>query len=981
MSHKTQVYFFKFVNWMTYFWEIKTILLFSSCLLGITLTAQNDELALSRLPDSLLDIRPYLQIFSDDSRTMTWQEVYAQKGTSQFIPIDEFKYEQTSARNQNDFWFYFKVKADSIPKKKIVIRGFGEGELFLYQLTQRKLFDQLKVGEYYPPNENLSHLALRKNDFLVSLQNGENEFLIKRLSKLTFYPAVVQPSILKESLLMTHKDKSLLLFYIGNGVFLGIILFIFTFSLIQFFQNRNLIFITYALYVFCLCFYFSTYFSIKSQYFQIFPTWIFPINQPSNFAVVITFFHYLFLYTTLGGAENKSPSVKIFKIIAYISLFYIFLFVVAKNINANWSAPLEFFFRYLVILFYPITIYALIQHKDKVARCLLFGASFLGIFAIIGFLITRNGISHWNWWHKTMTLVQIGILLELFFYSLGIGYKTRQIEIEKNLFKNNLQLKELEAKQLKELDQLKDRFYTNITHELRTPLTVINGLTNQISNRPNYKLTERLGLIKNSTKNLIELINQLLDLSKFEAGHIDLNYQQQDIIPYLKFLTESFQSVAFDKKIMLSFYAKDTELWMDFDSEKIKRIIVNLLANSLKFTPEYGKIMVVADTMKPELVPTFINKEAKSNLLIINNLKEEEIIYLAISIKDTGKGIAPENLPYIFDRFYQTTAESQLQKGTGLGLALVKELVILMSGAIQVKSAEQEGSTITLLLPIYQKTEKKPYDLSRNKLAPKLETPKHPLPSQLPIKDSSQPKILIVEDSKDVIYYLKACLEEKYELITAINGQEGLEKAQKELPNLIISDVMMPKMDGFEMCQLLKKAHQTAHIPVILLTARTQKSDIHKGLTFGADAYLTKPFDEVELLLRVDNLLSIREKVKAQILTVQPAKMLEEADTQFLEKLQNTILENLANEDFNTTHLCRAMATSRSQLHRKLKNLTDFSTADYIRHIRLQKAKVLLTTTELSIREISMQVGFKTQAHFSRTYSNAFNETPSETRK
>ncbi|MEM1123865.1 MAG: hybrid sensor histidine kinase/response regulator transcription factor, partial [Bacteroidota bacterium] len=581
------------------------------------------------------------------------------------------------------------------------------------------------------------------------------------------------------------------------------------------------------------------------------------------------------------------------------------------------------------------------------------------------------------WW-QTYWAYLIYFLVGLGIIWLIINYRTRRQALQ---FK--LELEQAEAHRLKELDQFKDRFYTNITHEFRTPLTVIGGLTQQIENQPTVQLKERLNIIKKNTQNVLGLVNQLLDLAKMESQNVSMQYEQLDVILYLRYLTESFQSVAFDKKIMLSYHAEVPQLWMDVDAEKLKNIVVNLVVNALKFTPIYGKVKVVVSSLNQqeveELISGFSKRNLKSHHLIVNHLNRAVSEFLSIQVNDSGRGIDFESLPKLFDRFYQANASDSERKGSGLGLGIVKEMVALHKGGIRVESQLKEGTNITIVLPIERKANysnvlseiPKSKENEGQQLTPFLET----------VSKNRAAKILIVEDNKDVIYYLKSCLGAQYEIQVAHNGEEGQTQAIQLLPDLIISDVMMPVMDGFTLCQQLKKDGKTAVIPVILLTARATEIDKFQGLTYGADAYLTKPFNAEELHLVVRNLLNIREKIKAQILEVQPAAVRSETDADFLDKLHQIILTNLSQEDFNTDRLCRAMAISKTQLYRKLKALTGFSTADYLQHIRLQKAKILLTTTSLTVGEISVQVGFKTQAHFSRSFSQKFGKTPSGIRK
>lgn len=552
------------------------------------------------------------------------------------------------------------------------------------------------------------------------------------------------------------------------------------------------------------------------------------------------------------------------------------------------------------------------------------------------------------WWATTWAYV---IYALLFFSVLYTIYR----------FLLHKKLSEAETTRLRELDQVKTKLYTNITHEFRTPLTVIQGMADELDNRPNHEPKEKLRLIKKNSQNLLILVNQMLDLSKLEAGKINKHLQQGDIIAFLKYITENHESFAKLHNIDLQFYSETAELLMDFDKKKMEQILINLIGNAIKFTPAYGKVLVVGTKRDNKPTPQ-----------------------LEIKVKDTGIGIAADQLPYIFDRFHQSHNQKTAM-GTGIGLTLVKELVNLMEGRIIVKSELKRGTTFTLTFPVQNKmplnTSNKTYSFQQPI------TVQAPTPSLLKNGNLELPMLLIIEDNIDVIYYLQNCLETDYQIITAMNGKEGLNKAFETVPDIIISDVMMPEMDGFEVCQQLKKDERTNHIPIILLTAKATQADKLEGLSYGADAYLLKPFEKKELLLRLQKLRELRLllqiKYSQQLISAEigDSKKITPVDS-FMRKVEGLILENLIDKDFSSEQLSKFLFLSRSQTHRKIKAITGMSTAIYIRHIRLQKAKQLLIThQEMTISEVAYQVGFKTPVYFSQAYKEVFGESPSFSRK
>ena len=397
-------------------------------------------------------------------------------------------------------------------------------------------------------------------------------------------------------------------------------------------------------------------------------------------------------------------------------------------------------------------------------------------------------------------------------------------------FQLNRRLQLEETNRLKELDNFKSKLYTNITHEFRTPLTVILGMADQVNKQPK----KAVELIKRNGQNLLALVNQMLDLSKLESGNLKLKLEQKDVVSFLLYVAESFQSLGESKGIRLVAYSEIDELVMDYDEEKLKQVVSNLLTNAIKFTNENGKVIlhITASSQK-----------------------------LQIKIQDNGMGISPDQLPKIFDRFYQVD-DSSIRKGegTGIGLALTKELVKLMNGEISVTSQLKKGTEFKILLPIQNFAPK-----AISNLAPIIETTtkKEKTTSMFSSNveangSSGKPILLLMEDNEDVITYIQTCLEEEYEIKKAINGQLGIDKAFDLIPDLIISDVMMPEKDGYEVCAILKTDTRTSHIPIILLTAKTTEEDKIAGLKQGADAYLTKPFNKEELLSTVRKTLSLK---------------------------------------------------------------------------------------------------------------------------
>ncbi|NUO02632.1 MAG: helix-turn-helix domain-containing protein [Saprospiraceae bacterium] len=511
-----------------------------------------------------------------------------------------------------------------------------------------------------------------------------------------------------------------------------------------------------------------------------------------------------------------------------------------------------------------------------------------------------------------------------------------------------------ETKRLQELDDVKTKLYANITHEFRTPLTLILGMADQMEAAPKTWLKEGAASIRRNSNHLLHLVNQMLDLSKLESGALSVHLIQSDIVFYLKYLLESFRSGAAGKKLTLQFLSNKDHFLMDYDAEKLLHIVSNLLMNALKFTPEGGKITL-------SVTANEANKK------------------LDIRVKDTGVGISAEALPYIFDRFFSDGGDAT--PGTGLGLTLTRELVKLLGGSLDVQSEQGKGAEFRVQLPVWNNAPLEETQLFD--LVPNLETlPGDALPPPMHHKRlANLPLLLIVEDHQEVIHYLMSLLGKAYHIEFALNGASGLEKALTIIPDIIICDVMMPVMDGFALLENLKKDQRTSHIPVVMLTAKADVASRLSGLERGADAFIAKPFHQTELLVELKKLIGLRKVLQARYSSTEPPppstdKAVQQEDA-FMQKVREVLEANVSDEDFGIPQLCKALAMSRAQLYRKFDALTDLPVHQYMRNLRLRKAKTLLETTDLNVTEVALEVGFKNLSHFSRSFSEEFGVSPS----
>ncbi len=558
-----------------------------------------------------------------------------------------------------------------------------------------------------------------------------------------------------------------------------------------------------------------------------------------------------------------------------------------------------------------------------------------------------------QYWYLRWWAVLIYLLLAL----------TAVFLVYRMLLKRNLEKEE--AIRIKELDEVKTKMYTNITHEFRTPLTVMLGMNEAVKDYAVEGETNKIfhanEMIERNGKNLLSLVNQMLELSKLEAGLLNIHNRQGNIVDYLKYRIESFQSYGEAKGVQIRFIPENGEIIMDYDVEKISYIVGNLVSNAIKFTPKGGVVTVeVRHTRNASGDPFF-----------------------ELKVKDTGIGIEEDKMELIFDRFYQADSSNVRKgEGTGIGLSLVKQLVLLLKGTIRVTSKVNEGSEFIVHIPVTNIAERlgaEPFPGAGEEWSESISGLPGEEADHLP-EDPNIPLVLIVEDNADVSHYIKASLTDGYRTVQAGNGIDGIEMAVELVPDIIISDIMMPGKDGYELCVTLKKDERTSHIPIILLTGKADAESKIQGLEHGADVYLSKPFNRKELLIRLRNLMALRAEIQKHFSEngfAQPISGLSGTENAFLRKIRTLVLENMEDEEFNVTRLCDLVHLSRPQLHRKLVAITGESTSSLIRKVQLEKARELLASGELNVSEVAYRTGFKTQAHFSRIFSETLGMTPS----
>ena len=543
--------------------------------------------------------------------------------------------------------------------------------------------------------------------------------------------------------------------------------------------------------------------------------------------------------------------------------------------------------------------------------------------------------------HQKMYIVLFSIILLLLIGIMVYIYRTilmkRRIEEEAN--------------------KAKLQFFTNISHELRTPLTLIADPVNYIIHDDNLNSQQRsmLQIVQRNVLVLTQLVSEILDFRKVQNGKMELRLSDFNLAESMKQWIKLFSASAQKKHIAISMDAPDAVM-LRADQDKIERICYNLLSNALKYTSEGGEISLMA---------------------------KEEGGRVMISVADNGCGISSDELPYIFDRFYQA---KNAGRGTGIGLAIVKAFTELHHGEVSATSIEGKGSTFTIHIPVRQKGEvtnqptEKIEQLVEPSSAEEVPNQARHIDELIQPYQTDKPEVLIIDDNIDIRTYLRSVLSEKYNVSEAADGKVGLELARKIVPDIVLSDIMMPVMDGLAFCQQLKTDKAISHIPVILLTARSLDEQRAEGYEHGADAYLSKPFSLRLLFSRIDNLIQSRKKLSKLFSNSDEndafEKLSNETDKTFAAQLRKIIQDNLSDNEFNVERIGDEIGLSRVQLYRKVKALTGYSPVEMLRKARLTRARHLLRTTEKTVSEVAYAVGFSTPSYFSKCYKDEFGESP-----
>jgi signal transduction histidine kinase/ligand-binding sensor domain-containing protein/DNA-binding response OmpR family regulator len=548
-----------------------------------------------------------------------------------------------------------------------------------------------------------------------------------------------------------------------------------------------------------------------------------------------------------------------------------------------------------------------------------------------------------------------------FLFIIGGLLLARQIVLMRERLKMEEEKKEQQENMQREMDVMKMRFFTNISHELKTPLSLIlSPIETLLKDTKDDKLYNQYQIIHRNALRLFNMVNQLLDFRKMDAQKLDLTLSEGDLVAFIRSAMESFDEMATKKDIEMIFKSGYPQIFTSFDKRKMERVVFNLLSNAFKFTSAGGKIEVSLQVVERVTLkyPAIAFDDAFDS-------------FIELKVKDNGIGIAPENIERVFERFYQEQNDNgKYNEGSGIGLSIIKEFTHLMGGDVALESVKGEGSTFIVLVPFrINPNEEATVDVDTE------EEPEQRFQNE-------KPTLLIVEDNDDFRAFIKQGFDENYNIVEAADGSEGLKLTYSMLPDLIISDIMMPVMDGIEMCRKIKSDVRTSHIPVILLTAVNNQQKMLDGFEMGADDYITKPFNPEILATRIRNLIEQREKLhknfKMQMKLTPKDVQVTSLDEKLINKAVEVVEKFIANPDFTVADLSRELGMSRVNLYKKLKSLTGHTPIEFIRAFRIKRAAQLLAQSQMGVSEVAYQVGFNDPRYFTRYFKAEFNMLPSE---
>jgi signal transduction histidine kinase/DNA-binding response OmpR family regulator len=888
----------------------------------------------------VVNLSPNTFIFEDTLSNVSFQEIQKKK----FIPYTKKNY--VFPFTDHTFWVKINLENQSPLQKDWVFTWDNPmvENVFFYIPQPNGTFKEIKEGcfVYKPQNKFIENLI---NIPFSTFDGKSHTFYVKIQSQRAHYANFVlyQKNDFEDYNLSHLKRASMI-----NGLFIlrGIYLL-----LLAFFVIKDKTFRQYSMVTIFRSLGFWGFLGILGAMFTKNTTLAMHINQQFYYLMPLWF---TLILPSFLEINRFPPYVRILlKIIPLLCvIFCANIFFFYQWYWLKLATMLLVFNNLFIIFLYAVSFIK--KYKVEWAYSI---PILLGIGSNIHYPARLLGMSDFP---GSTIIAYVFFVSEILFFGLFLGRIIRAYEKNKIKTQSELIFNQEQASKLQALDVAKTNFFANISHEFRTPLTLILGPTQDLIKENPSKMVYQI--IQRNASRLLELTNQLLDLSKLDAGQLKVDLEEIELTKYFRTLVSSFSSLAVSKDITFEFNQNKATVFGKIDKDKVEKIIINVLSNAFKFTKKGGIVSININYNKT----------------------------LLIEIHDSGIGISKDNLKNIFSRFYQIDDnKNRKYEGTGIGLALVLELVNVLKGTINVESIENKGTSFFINLPIafmrnLDETEQKSISHPSIQQTKKEISPKNQadiVKEHLFLPNDNI--LLIVDDNEDIRSYIRTIFEHEYKIIEAVNGIDGLLKASKTIPNLIISDLMMPEMDGFEFCRILKSEEKTSHIPVVMLTAKANIESRIEGLELGADDYLLKPFNSTEIQVRVKNLIEKQEKLRLfytqKIIELKPNEVkVNSKEEVFLRKAITIIEQNFADNQFSVEQFSVEMDMSQSQLVRKLKALTNLTGNEFIRDFRLQRAAELLKKKAGTISEIAFQVGFENLSYFSKVFQEKFGKLPSE---
>lgn len=884
-----------------------------------------------------------MEIFRDSSNKVNIEDISTQNFKKNSKDYFIFPYSGDS------FWVRLKVRNNDSKNKSWVLKWNNPlVELLDFYVSDSTQKNYLHTQQKLITTEREKKLIEQEPRFSFNLSANTTKIIyIKVSSQRGQYGTI---SIHSDASMLKHRFDDYTDQAFTNGLVIFRLFLVLTLSL---FIIKDLAFRIYSLHTILKTLAYWGIMNITGPLFTANP----------DFAKKIDFLSYnsisigsgLFILVTFANKLPKWNSILIYFILGFTILIDTIVFF---DYKWYWLKAGLYNIVFSSLYFFVLYFYCFVK---KIPVSKYYAIPFL--LGLLSYFLINIRLLGWIEYKPIFMLASLLFVAEIFVFVIFLGQIFRKEEKNKQIAEQKLSFNVEQNNRLKELDNLKTTFFTNISHELRTPLTLIIGPLKELLER--YPKDNLIKLMERNSNRLLTLVNQLLDISKLEAGQMKPELSKQNITKYFKTLTSAFSSLAESKEIEFEITLNPTDVWGYIDTDKIDKIITNLLSNAFKFTPAKGKV------------------EIKSKYL--NNFKQ-----VSLEITDTGIGIEKEKLDKIFDRFYQVDdTQNRKFEGTGIGLALVKELVEVLKGKITVMSKKDIGTTFNIILPIDAETWKEnivnEIEVTSLKSQTTIDKNLNAEPGNTTKQVDNEAIMLIVDDNEDIRTYIKSIFESEFQIIEAVNGKDGIEKATTQIPDIIISDLMMPEMDGFEFCKALKSDEKTSHIPIVMLTAKANVESRIVGFELGADDYLIKPFNSHEMQARVKNLLCIREKLRKYF---QKNKKTDDndlkvniIDEQFIKKIKETIEAHLADSQFSIEQLADEVSLSTTQLRRKIKALSNQTIVEFIRIYRLEKAAKLLSQNAGNVSEIAFNVGFDSLSYFSKVFQETYGVLPSDFRE